>query len=74
MIILTEQKRNELKLQLENNKKFQFLKNDIGLSFEDFDIIDSNLDLEIHQGKKDIGDFCIFLKNGVINSAYYDLI
>ncbi len=73
MSILTEQKRNELKEQLENNKSFQYLKKEDGLSFEDFDIVDLDSNKQLHNGKKDIGCFCLYIKDGVINKALYDL-
>ena len=73
MSILTEQKRNELKEQLENTKSFQHSKKEDGLSFEDFDIVDLDSNKQLHNGKKDIGDFCLYLKDGVIKKALYDL-
>ncbi|MFX4242624.1 hypothetical protein ACOL22_07565 [Aliarcobacter butzleri] len=72
-MILTEQKRIELKEQLENNKRFQYWKNEDGLSFEDFDIVDLDSNLQLHTGKKDIGSFCLYLKDGAISKALYDL-
>ena len=69
----TEQKRSELKLQLENSKSFQYRKNEDGLSFEDFDIVDLDSNLQLHTGKKDIGMFCLYLKAGAISKALYDL-
>lgn len=72
-MILTEQKRNELKEQLENNKSFQYWRKEDGLSFEDFDIVDLDSNLQLHTGKKDIGLFCLNLKNGVIDSAFYNM-
>lgn len=73
MSILTEQKRNELREQLENNKSFQYWKKEDGLSFEDFDIVDLDSNEQLHNGKKDIGFFCLYIKDGVINKALYDL-
>jgi hypothetical protein len=70
---LTELERNELKEQLENNKSFQYLKKEDGLSFEDFDIVDLETNKQLHNGKKDIGCFCLYIKDGVINKALYDL-
>lgn len=69
----TEQKRSELKLQLENSKSFQYWKNENDLSFEDFDIVDLDSNLILHNGKKDIGTFCLYLKEGVIKSAMYEV-
>ena len=73
MSILTEQKINELKEQLENNKSFQYWKKEDGLSFEDFDIVDLDSNMRLHNGKKDIGNFCLYLKDGAISKALYDL-
>lgn len=72
-MIFTEQKINELKQQLENNESFQYWKKEDGLSFEDFDIVDLDSNLQLHTGKKDIGVFCLYLKDEVIKSATYDL-
>lgn len=73
MIILTEQKINELKQQLENNKNFQYFKKEDSLSFDDFDILDIDSKQFYILGKKDKGNFCLYLKDGIINSAFYDL-
>lgn len=73
MNILTELKRNELKEQLENTESFQYWEKEDGLSFEDFDMIDLDSNLQIHEGKKDIGTFCLYLKDGVIKSAMYEV-
>ena len=54
MIILTEQKINELKQQLENNKNFQYFKKEDSLSFDDFDILDIDSKQSLHIGKKDM--------------------
>ena len=70
---LTELKRNELKEQLENNKSFQYWKKEDGLSFEDFDIVDLDSNKQLNNEKKDIGCFCLYIKDGVINKALYDL-
>ncbi len=72
-MILTEQKMNELKEQFENTKSFQYWKKEEGLSFEDFDMIDLDSNLQLHTGKKDIGVFCLYLKDELIKGAAYDL-
>ncbi len=72
-MIFTEQKINELKQQLENNESFQYWKKEEGLSFEDFDMIDLDSNLQLHTGKKDIGAFCLYLREGVIKSAMYEV-
>ena len=74
---LTEQKINELKQQLENNKSFQGWNKAIGLSFDDFDIVElikNDTKLLTHKkGKKDIGKYSIIIKNSVIDSFHFDM-
>jgi len=65
---------NELKQALERNRSFQGWEKDIGLSFEDFSILNLVGDKYqiIKEGKKDIGHYSINLKNGVLESFYFD--
>ena len=49
-------------------KFIRFLQED-GLSFEDFDIVDLETNKQLHNGKKDIGEFCLYIKDGVINKS-----
>ncbi len=69
---LTNETRTEIKQQLESSDSFKYWNQEIGLKFEDFDILDSNLNIKLHEGNKNIGNYKIFLKEGVINSVYYD--
>ena len=66
-----------IKKALESNKSFQGWNKTIGLSFEDFDIvelIESDTKLLTHKkGKKDIGNYIIRLKNGVVDSFSFDM-
>lgn len=63
----------EISKTLKKNKSFQYWNKEIGLSFEDFDLIDMDKDEIISHGKKDIGNYTLFLKNGKIESAFFDL-
>jgi len=63
----------EIKKQLEKNKSFQYEKKEIGLSFEDFDLRDKETNKLISLGKKDIGSYTLYVKDGLIDSAVYDL-
>ena len=60
-----------VKKELENNKSFQYWKEAIGLSFEDFDVlelIENDTKFLVHKrGKKDIGRYSIQIKNGVVD-------
>jgi hypothetical protein len=66
-----------IKKQVEDNKSFQYWNKAIGLSFDDFDILElvenDTKFLKHKEGKKDIGNYYICLKNGVINGAFFDL-
>ncbi len=59
--------------QIEKNDSFQHWKKEVGLSFEDFDLIDLNTNKTISHGKKDIGYYWIYLKAGKIYSIGYDM-
>ena len=65
-----------IKKELENNKSFQYWNKAIGLSFDDFDILEfvenNTKFLVLKEGKKDIGKYYIQIKNGVINGIFFD--
>lgn len=63
----------KLKKQLENNQSFQYWNKEGGLSFEDFDLVDIDTNRIISHGKKDIGNYILYLKDDVIDSAIFDL-
>lgn len=63
----------KIKEQLELNKSFQHEKKELGISFEDFDLIDQDTNELISHGKKDIGNYVLYLKNGLIVSAFFDI-
>ncbi len=69
----------KIKTQLETNKSFLYWKDSIGLSFEDFSIYKPVEGLgwkTIKEGKKDIGNYYIVLKNekaDKIKGAYFDM-
>ena len=66
-----------VKKELENNKSFQYWKEAIGLSFEDFDVlelVENDTKFLVHKkGKKDIGRYSIQLKNGVVDCFYFGM-
>jgi len=66
-----------VKKALESNKSFQYWKEAIGLSFEDFDILElvenNTKFLVLKEGKKDIGNYYIYLKNSALNGVFFDL-
>ncbi len=47
--------------------------NEVGITFDDFDIIDVEKDKVLKDGKKDIGSYCIFIQEDGIKSVAYDL-
>ncbi len=61
---LTDEKINEIKQLLESSDSFKYWNQEIGLTFEDFNIIDKESGLTLKEGKKDIGFYWIYLENG----------
>lgn len=66
-----------IKKQIEDNKSFQYWNKAIGLSFDDFDIlelVENNTKFLKHkEGKKDIGNYSIRIKNGAVDSFCFDV-
>ena len=66
-----------VKKELENNKSFQYWKEAIGLSFEDFDVlelVENDTKFLVHKkGKKDIGRYSIQIKNGVVDCFCFSM-
>ena len=62
----------EIKTRLENNTQFQHSRDEVGISWKDFEVIDLATNRVLKQGSKDIGSYCIMI-NGDKMSAYYDL-
>lgn len=66
-----------VKKALESNKGFQGWNKAIGLSFDDFDVIElienDTRFITYKKGKKDIGDYSIRIKNGVVDSFCFDM-
>ena len=63
----------QLKFKLEQTQKFKYWSNAISISWEDFEIIELSNWLPIKKGKKDIGIYAIFLRDGVVDSVAYDM-
>lgn len=63
----------EIKKDLESNRNFIYWKKAIGLSFDDFSIIDVIKSKWIKKGKSDIGNYCIYLENGIVDSFTFDM-
>jgi len=63
----------QLKFKLEQTQKFKYWNSAIGICWEDFEIIELNNYLPIKKGKKDIGIYAIFLRDGVVDSIAYDM-
>ena len=62
----------EIKTRLENNTQFQHFRDEVGISWKDFEVIDLTTNRVLKQGSKGIGSYCIMI-NGDKISAYYDL-
>jgi len=63
----------EIKTRLEANDTFKHYNKEIGLTFEDFDIIDVAKGQSLQKGKKEIGDYSVLIKADGVMSACYDL-
>lgn len=70
---LTNEKINEIKQLVESSDSFKHWNQEIGLTFEDFNIIDKESGLTLKEGKKDIGLYWIYLESGVIFGVGYDM-
>ena len=62
-----------IKLKIEASKTFQYWKQEIGLSFDNFDIVDLGTHGVLQRGKKDLGSYTVFTKGDMIHSAAYEL-
>ncbi len=63
----------EIKTRLEANNTFKHYSSDVGITFEDFDIIDLQAEKFIKRGKKDIGEYSIMIKDDNKLTVSYDL-
>jgi len=63
---------NSIKERLENSDTFQYNKDEVGISWDDFEIIDLATNTVLKQGSKKIGSYNIMI-NGDKMSACYDL-
>ena len=61
-----------IKKQLEENEGFQFWNNEIGLSFDDFTLVNVETNEILKEGKKDIGKYFIYVDQTGIKSVCYD--
>jgi len=62
----------QIKERLENNKTFQYYKDEVGISFEDFDTIDLKTNRVLKQRSKETGSYTIMI-DGDKMSVCYDL-
>ncbi len=63
----------EIKEALESSDNFNYWHNEVGITFDDFDILDIKKSKKLINGKKDIGSYCIFIQDSNIQSVQYDL-
>lgn len=65
------------RFELENDEKFQYWNKSIGLSFDDFTILELCKETKrfyVHkEGKKDIGNYSIQVSNGEVESFGFDM-
>jgi hypothetical protein len=66
----------KIKQQVETNQSFQYWNKAIGLSFDDFSVYEfmsNDKVIVLKNGNKTIGNYSIYLKNGVIDSFCFDM-
>lgn len=63
----------EIREELEEEKHFKYWNKAIGLTFDDFSIIDIDKGFCVKQGKIEIGRYYIYLQDGTINSFGFDM-
>lgn len=64
---------NKIKKQIKDEYTFLHWNDVIGLTFEDFTIVDTNSNIIYQQGKKDIGNYTISIKDNEIEAINYDM-
>jgi len=64
---------SEIQEKLEASNDFKYWNNELGITFEDFEVIDLQSNKIIKQGKKDIGSYSILVKEDNLLSVLYDL-
>lgn len=77
----TEQEQKEIiekiKQQIESDESFKYWNAAIGLSFEDFSILeldkDRNVFISYKEGKKDIGNYYVHIKGEILENLYFDM-
>ena len=77
----TEQEQKEIiekiKQQIESDESFKYWNVAIGLSFEDFSILeldkDRNVFISYKEGKKDIGNYYVHIKGEILENLYFDM-
>ena len=62
----------EIQTRLENSTQFQHFRDEVGISWKDFEVIDLTTNRVLKQGSKEIGSYGIWI-NGDKLSACYDL-
>ena len=68
----SNQSMQEIQTRLENSTQFQHFRNETGISWRDFKVIDLTTNRVLKQGSKDIGSYSIMIKGDKL-SACYDL-
>lgn len=63
----------QIRERLENSEKFQFWSKEVGITFDDFQVIDVKASKVLRSGSKEIGDYCIMILDDDRLQASYDL-
>ena len=62
----------EIKKEVENSKGFKYWHEQVGITIDDFRIIDIASNSVVHKGNKQIGDYCIIILDDGTFTVSYD--
>ena len=63
----------EIKKRLESSKDFKFWSEEVGITFNDFKVIDTTTNKVLCAGSSKIGEYCIMILNDEELKVCYDL-
>ena len=63
----------QIKERLENSESFKYWSEEVGITFDDFKVIDAKENKVLCSGSKKIGDYCIMILDDDKLQASYDL-
>ena len=63
----------QIQERLENSEAFKYWSKEVGITFDDFQVIDVKAKKVLRSGSKEIGDYCIMILEDDRLQASYDL-